>query len=749
MARDISELGADVIDDSPKQAHRISPKKRNYIIGLSVAGVLLIAAATTSAVLCNTVLLDYSNLSNITYYYTPKTFLAEGEEPTAVLYNLRSGVKYPSTFRIPSRIKGYKVVGVADDAFVGHTEIKKVIMPNTLQFVGERAFYNCTNLESFTWSKNLTSVGVDAFLNTSFYTNLLNQSKTLYDLPSGLLIYVSKDYFSPNTAIVSDEIEESKFADIKSKYGATQVVRFGELEVKDICSGAFKNNDKICYIDLPSNLTKIANSTFENCYNLKGLDSSHCELTEINKRAFANCISLEDIKLPNNLTVVGDEAFMNTALVDYIPDLSNVTSLGESIFADCTLLKSVVYNGTEIPNYTFSGCESLDSITWGANNENIDKITKIGIGAFENTGFDSFIVPKNVSSISDETFKDCSLLEKVSFWGNPNYKKAVIEEEESEEGEEEHEEEETIEEEETNSFIGYDGVERSGTLAGINSIKASAFSGCVALDTIDLYDDSYNHFSGDDGEFTFPISLLRTDGYSTISGSDNHTFSNTQSKHVELSPNTKSIGSYAFSDNKELELVTVAHTDKSRLTVIKANAFEGATNLKKFDLPSSVTTVGAGVFKNCSSLEDVDMGDTKTTSLNGELFYNCQSLKDLKLPETVTAVKTNAFYQNYALESLIIPSKVTEIQKNAFTKARAEGNGKLVLFFDFSPSEATAKINFAGNIIDLVDEDGNVTKAQTWHDETVEVYFKQESSGESSPSYKYWNGDKNNPQIIL
>ena len=45
MARDISELGADVFDDTPKPKNKISPKKRNYIIGLSITGVLLVGVA--------------------------------------------------------------------------------------------------------------------------------------------------------------------------------------------------------------------------------------------------------------------------------------------------------------------------------------------------------------------------------------------------------------------------------------------------------------------------------------------------------------------------------------------------------------------------------------------------------------------------------------------------------------------------------------------------------------------------------
>ena len=359
MARDISELGADVFDDTPREGHRISPKKRNYIIGLSVLGVILAGAIAGSVIAVNSVLLDYSNMDNVTYYYTPKNLLAEGEEPTAVLYKLKSDKKYKSTFRIPNRVQGYKVVGVADKAFIGHSEIKKVIMPNSLKFVGEEAFKDCTNLSKFTWSKSLSDVGLNAFENTAFYKKLNNY----YVLPSGTLIFVSKDYFQPNTALVSDEISDSDINVIKSTYAVSNVVRFGTLDSNNIAAGVFKGNTKLSYVDLPDQVNAISKYTFDGCTNLKGIEGKHSKLTEILDYAFANCISLADIDLPSGLKTLGSRAFANTAIVDTIPDLSVVENLGEGIFENCIELKSAVYKANQVPHYTFNGGATLIAIS--------------------------------------------------------------------------------------------------------------------------------------------------------------------------------------------------------------------------------------------------------------------------------------------------------------------------------------------------------------------------------------------------
>lgn len=739
MARDISELGADVYDDSPKQVHKISPKKRNYIIGLSIGSVLLAAAITGSVIACNTILLDYSNLDNVTYYYTPQNLLKDGEKPTAILYKLKSDVKYPSSFRIPSQVKGYKVVGVADNAFVGHNEIKKVIMPNTLEYVGERAFYNCTSLASFSWSKNLTDVGVDAFLNTAFYSNLLKDDKAMYDLPSGLLIYVGKNYFEPNTALVNGDATEEQINNIKTKYGATSIKKFSDLKVKNICSGSFKNNDKICYIDLPQEVDEIANATFENCSNLKGIDGTHAKLTQINKRAFANCEKLKDIILPNNLTVLGDEAFYNTGLVDSIPNVSNVEKIGEYVFANCKSLTSVTYYGKTVTNYMFSGCSSLETIYWGDGNANIDEITSIGYGAFSGTKFSSFVVPKNVEVISDASFKDCKSLEKVSLWANPTYMLREIDEDEldvDDEGEPIYP-----------TYIDYDGNVKNGKLRGVESIKASAFSGCTSLTTFDLYDDNYAYWRGDAEEFTFPASLLITDASST-STSSNSTFKETAVSKLNINPNQKNIGSYAFSNSTSLKEVEVMDIDKSRLTNIKKNAFEDCTSLKTFILPSSLTTLGASVFKGCTALEEVGLENTKIGSISAELFNGCESLKTAVLPSTVGNIKTDAFHKNYKLNYVIIPSSVNEVQEDSFTEARETAGDKLAIYFLIN-EEQTKQVNFAGNTPVDVTSGDVVIKRQLWHDDTVEAFFLYEPGTPVNKDFRYWNGDVDNPAEIF
>ncbi len=727
MARDISELGADVFDDTPKPKNKISPKKRNYIIGLSITGVLLVGVAAATVVLCNTALSDYSNVENVMYYFTPKNLAAEGEQPTAVLYRLPSNKKFPSTFRIPTQVLGYKVVGVADYAFSTHEEIKKVIMPNTIEWIGENAFLDCTNLSSFTWSKNLKDIGVDAFSGTKFYEKLLQDDKGIYDLPSGILVYVGTNYFDDNTAIISDKLTEAEIANIKANYPVTNLKKFSELNVKSICSGAFKNNQKITYIDLPEGLDEISNSTFEGCNKLEAINGSHSALTSIGNRAFAYCSSLAEVHLPSALNKIGSEAFAGTAITT-IPDLSNVKTLGSGVFSYCTQLQSVNYTLNTVYDDMFNGCSSLHEITWGTGNANIDNIEGIGMGAFAGTAFTEFVVPKHVYVINDSAFEDCTSLRTVSLYGN--FEDELLPVDPDEEEEEEEEEGET----------GLPCVDHNGNpcaeLMGVQNIKEAAFKGCSSLDTINLYNDNYVVTEGENGNFTFPYSLVRCDGSSQ--GSSNHyPFAETSPTKVIFSPNMAHIGSFAFNNVTSLTKVVVQKFELSKLLTIKAGAFKGCSGLTSIDLPHSIKRIENSAFYGCDSLNNVELEELNIDAINGETFYNCPSIESIKLPETVTSIKSGAFNKTYNLQQIVLPVAVTEVLNNAFTECRQNAtDAKLKVFISRTYDAAHTggkKINFG----------------KTWHDDTVEEYYFLGEGEERVEGRNYWKLDASgNPEII-
>lgn len=729
MARDISELGADVIDDTPVDPkHKMSAKRRNYIIGGSIGGALLVGAIIATVILCNTALSDYSNVEKVMYYITPTSELKEGEKPGAVLYKLNSSYKYKSTFRIPSQVKGYPVIGVANEAFSGHQEIKKIVMPNSLRFVGTRAFYNCQNLSSFTWSKNLVEVGVDAFANTKFYTNLSKDKSGIFKLPAGMLVYAGEDYFESGTALVSDEISEAEINDIKTRYSASNVSRFSSLGITGICSGVFKNNDKIVYIDFFRDIDVVYDYTFSGCKNLKGVDLTHSNINTLSLGCFKDSTKLKDIKLSDKVTTIADYVFANTGLTSDIPDLSHVTSLGSYIFADCASLQQLTYDSTIVPNYLFSGCSSLSLIEWGQDNSNIDQITKIGVGAFEGTNFSTFIVPKNVTVINDYLFQNCLNLKTVKLYGNPTWHARTGEQIDPEEYDYDEEGHPIMP-----TFIDDSGVSHEGILDGVSVIKAAAFKGCAQLDTIGLYGDDYLDMPGQpvEGQFTFPYSLQKTDVSTTIEGKNNYVFSGSKVQKVVISPNQSTIGSFAFFGVDTLNEVQFLYPEQSKLTTIADAAFENCTGLTSISIPANVSTLKSSVFRGCTNLVTADIKNTKIKSVSPELFYECTSLSHVDLPSTVTVLKKSAFYKTTSLDYLIIPSGVTSIEKGSVAECRT-GDEKLPIYLELTYEDAVENIaRYSENLFD----------------ENCKVYYFLE--GEKVPGRNYWKyNSSDQPEVI-
>ena len=112
-------------------------------------------------------------------------------------------------------------------------------------------------------------------------------------------------------------------------------------------------------------------------------------VVKINEHAFAGCISLKSVYIPNNVTTIG-----NIAIAD---DLGFVV-VNTGPFYCCRNLESVSFSNsvTMIGDYAFCGCSSLTSI------EIPNSVNTIGISAFSGcTGLTSVEIPNSVTNIGE------------------------------------------------------------------------------------------------------------------------------------------------------------------------------------------------------------------------------------------------------------------------------------------------------------------------------------------------------------
>lgn len=64
---------------------------------------------------------------------------------------------------LPEYHEGYRVVGIADDAFSGCATVKKIVLSDTILTVGKNAFEECSSLQSILLGKGVTEIGESAF----------------------------------------------------------------------------------------------------------------------------------------------------------------------------------------------------------------------------------------------------------------------------------------------------------------------------------------------------------------------------------------------------------------------------------------------------------------------------------------------------------------------------------------------------------------------------------------------------------
>ena len=106
------------------------------------------------------------------------------------------------------------------------------------------------------------------------------------------------------------------------------------------------------------------------------------------------------------------------------------------------------------------------------------------------------------------------------------------------------------------------------------------------------------------------------------------------------------------------------------VTTVSENCLVNNTEIKSITLPSSITDVGYYSFNGCTGLEEIDLSQTKLTSIPNGLFKGCTSLKTVKLPDTITSIGDEAFYDCRSLTNLegLEKCKIASIGKSAFIR---------------------------------------------------------------------------------
>lgn len=79
------------------------------------------------------------------------------------------------------------------------------------------------------------------------------------------------------------------------------------------------------------------------------------------------------------------------------------------------------------------------------------------------------------------------------------------------------------------------------------------------------------------------------------------------------------------------------------VTKIHKECFASLTSLSSIVLPSSLKEIDKGAFKE-TNLKEIDLSNTKVTSLSSDLFKYCKQLESIKLSSNITTFENEVFY---------------------------------------------------------------------------------------------------------
>ena len=239
----------------------------------------------------------------------------------------------------------------------------------------------------------------------------------------------------------------------------------------------------------------------------------------------------------------------------------------------------------------------------------------------------------SVTSIGDDSFKDCSSLESVTI---PN----------------------------SVTSIGYRAFANCENLASVTipnsvtSIGNRAFAYCENLASVTI---SINATSiGDDTFRGCGLTSITIPNSVTSIGS--HAFDSSTIESVEIGNSVTSIGSYAFNDCESLESITIPES----VTSIGSHAFDNCISLESVIIGNGVTSIGSYAFTGCDVLESVTIGNS-VTSIGSYAFNGCSFLDPLIIPNSVTSIGEHAFYECTCFDSVEIPNSVMSIGPSAFS----------------------------------------------------------------------------------
>ena len=487
---------------------------------------------------------------------------------------------------------------------------------------------------------------------------------------------------------------------------------FNGLPVTEIVSGAFGDCDTLVEIRLPDTLTRVAETAFSGCTNLRAITVYESGEEKSPRYSSADGVLFDSglsgdrhaprpvlmpmaktgaYTVPDGVDIIPRSAFAGSKLSKIVIPTS-VREIGTEAFADCTLLTSVVFENAglvsssaslTIGDRAFLNCTALETIALPA------RLTSISLR--------SYVVSDGNLAFTDtqSAFEGCENLYGISvakstgatytsedgvLFGNKGTELLFFPRAKSADDYE-------IPAGVTKIGEGaFSGVKLPATLelpGRIISVGAAAFANCTSLTGVvfkaglaDVTVGDYAFYATNIYNFTFEegsrVTAIGNGAFKMTSDYKNQY----KDKDITLPASLKSVGNEAFSGLGES--VTVVIADSETTLTFGNNVFSGC-EIDSLELPANAdvsTNFFAGMTVSSLTVSEDNPrlvtieGVLYTKKADGTpdvlLFYPKLRNDEFAVPDGVTAIADGAFRGEDWMEELTLPASLTSVGREAF-----------------------------------------------------------------------------------
>lgn len=349
-----------------------------------------------------------------------------------------------------------------DELLFGVSSCKSMVLPESLESIGNRTFKNMTALEGVTIPKKVSTIGTYAFGNCKGL-KFAKLSTGCEWLKEGLFADCDSLEYITIPPVVT-QMDSKMFRNCKS---LATVTFEGSEDLLTIGYGASQSNYGLfrdCPVEtlnidrwLSYNTGSASYSPFYSVQTLKNLNIGN-NVKLIDKYMFSYCSGLEEVTLPEQIESVGLWGFRGCTSLKTIHFGSKISQISDYAFNGCTSLDNVAFpeSMTSIADNSFSDCTSLKTLDLGK------KLMIIGPSAFKgDVALEGVDFPTTLYGLGVEAFSGCTSLPSIEIKGISSVGKQ--------------------------SFQGCTGLKWVSLSAKTTSLGENSFDGCTGIGYVKSY----------------------------------------------------------------------------------------------------------------------------------------------------------------------------------------------------------------------------------------------------------------------